>query len=83
MSHRSIQLAVREIGSYREIGALFTPPISAQAVSKWADNGVPGERVLTISEATSFRLRPHDLRPDLYPHPDDGLPEELRGRAAA
>lgn len=53
------------------------------AVANWLQRGqVPAERVIDIAHATSFRVTPHQLRPDLYPHPDDGLPEDLRGRAA-
>jgi len=76
----------RVIGSYAAIGAIFDPPVSPQAVSKWVDAGVPPDRVLTIARATDYLVTPHRLRPDLYPHPDDGLPEARRGeqgRAAA
>jgi DNA-binding transcriptional regulator YdaS (Cro superfamily) len=76
--------ACRLIGPYAKIGALFDPPVSPQGVAKWARDGVPPERVLPIAAATDFAVRPHDLRPDLYPHPDDALPEQRRqGRAAA
>lgn len=75
--------ACRLMGSYAKVGALFDPPVSPQGVAKWARDGVPPERVIPISAATGFEVRPHDLRPDLYPHPDDGLPDERRGRAAA
>ena len=75
--------ACRLIGPYAKIGALFDPPVSPQGVAKWAREGIPPERVLPIAAATGFEVRPHDLRPDLYPHPDDGLPDEKRGRAAA
>jgi DNA-binding transcriptional regulator YdaS (Cro superfamily) len=76
----------RAIGSYAAVGAIFAPPVSPQGVSKWADAGIPSERVLAISKATGYQVTPHELRPDLYPHPDDGLPAEHRGeqgRAAA
>ena len=83
MSANAFEMAVRAIGSYRAIGALFDPPISVQAVAKWVSAGVPPERVIAVAAAAGFRPSPHDLRPDLYPHPDDGLPQELRGRATA
>lgn len=73
----------RAIGSYAAIGAIFDPPVSPQGVSKWAEAGVPSERVLAVSKATGYEVTPHRLRPDLYPHPDDGLPPELRSGAAA
>lgn len=78
----------RLIGSYAAVGSIFDPPVSPQGVAKWADAGVPSERVLRIAEATGFEVTPHELRPDLYPNPDDALPRGARsspdqGRAAA
>lgn len=34
----------------------------------------PAEVVLPIAEALAWRITPHDLRPDLYPNPQDALP---------
>lgn len=73
----------KSLGSYAAIGAIFTPTISPQGVSKWSEAGVPSERVLALCRATNFDVTPHELRPDLYPHPDDGLPDERRRAAAA
>jgi DNA-binding transcriptional regulator YdaS (Cro superfamily) len=72
----AFQRACRWIGSYGAVGMLFEPRISAQAVAKWGEAGVPSERVLKVSEATAFRVTPHELRPDIYPNPTDGLPPE-------
>lgn len=82
--HRAAKL----IGSYAAVGLIFDPPVSPQGVSKWAEAGVPGERVLKMAEATDYEVTPHELRPDLYPNPDDGVPMSRRvppeqGRAAA
>ena len=38
----------------------------------------PAEVVLAIAEHLDYRLTPHELRPDLYPHPCDALPDALR-----
>lgn len=35
---------------------------------------VPVRRVIDISRATDWRVTPHDLCPDIYPNPTDGLP---------
>lgn len=51
-----------------------------QSVGYWLKNGLPAEHVLTISADVKFEVTPHQLRPDLYPHPEDGLPDELRGK---
>ncbi|EJD7033612.1 helix-turn-helix domain-containing protein [Enterobacter hormaechei] len=36
--------------------------------------GIPAERVLPIYGVTG--VTPHELRPDLYPNPTDGLPNQ-------
>ena len=53
--------------------------VSIQAVSKWQTR-VPAGVVIGLAESVQFQVTPHQLRPDLYPHPDDGLPPELRGK---
>jgi hypothetical protein len=47
-------------------------------VTNWIKRGVPAGMVLKVSGAVDWRVTPHQLRPDLYPHPDDGLPEDKR-----
>ena len=59
--------------------------VTRQAMQFWVDSEstVPPDRVLTVAAAFDWQVTPHELRPDLYPNPDDGLPPELRGRVAA
>ncbi len=40
---------------------------------------VPAELVCDVAKATGWKVTPHSLRPDIYRHPEDGLPAELRG----
>ena len=54
--------------------------LTHQAVSKW-DGVVPDGRVLEVCYGFDWAVTPHELRPDIYPHPDDGLPEHLRGKS--
>lgn len=50
-----------------------------QTINNWLSRGgVPDGKVRIFSEAIEYRKTPHQLRPDLYPHPNDGLPEHLR-----
>jgi len=42
----------------------------------------PPEKVLAVCEATDWQVTPHELRPDIYPNPTDGLPAEKSGEAA-
>jgi DNA-binding transcriptional regulator YdaS (Cro superfamily) len=53
--------------------------ISPAAVSKWDE--IPTDRVLAVSEFTNWKMTPHQFRPDIYPHPQDGLPEHMRHAA--
>lgn len=46
--------------------------LSRGAVSQW--DIVPAERVLAVAAATGWQVTPHELRPDIYPNPCDGLP---------
>jgi DNA-binding transcriptional regulator YdaS (Cro superfamily) len=55
--------------------------VSYQAVQNYLKTRTPSEKVIGVSEATNWQVTPHDLRPDLYPHPHDGLPEHLRSDA--
>ena len=50
--------------------------INSQAVSQWLK--APVDRVIAISAAINWLITPHLLRPDIYPHPSDGLPKEIR-----
>lgn len=44
---------------------------------------IPSDKVIQFAELSGWKATPHELRPDLYPHPDDGLPAELRSQVAA
>lgn len=57
--------------------------ITGQAVGLWYASGVPGEKVLPLCAAVNFKITPHEVRPDIYPHPDDGLPAAMRDQARA
>ena len=57
--------------------------VTPQAVSQWARGAlVPVPRVIEIARLSNWSVTPHDLRPDVYPHPDDGLPEDRRRHCA-
>ncbi|MEC5517497.1 YdaS family helix-turn-helix protein [Enterobacter hormaechei] len=67
-----IELAIFRSGSASTLGALIG--VSKMAVSLWRRKGIPAERVLPIYVVTG--VTPHELRPDLYPNPTDGLPKQ-------
>lgn len=47
------------------------------------DNRVPAENVLAVCKAVSWKVTPHELRPDIYPNPSDGLPCDKHSGEAA
>lgn len=58
--------------------------VKPQAVQQWVAAGrVPKHRVLSACRFVDFSVTPHELDPSLYPHPEDGIPVERRGKAAA
>ncbi|MCK6670788.1 helix-turn-helix domain-containing protein [Enterobacter roggenkampii] len=67
-----IDIAIIKCGSARALGALIG--VSKMAISLWRRNGIPAGRVLPVFNATG--VTPHELRPDLYPNPTDGLPKQ-------
>lgn len=77
----AFDLLCKELGPYSAIGAIFTPPVSPQGVGKWAEKGIPPERVIALARATGFRITPHQMRPDIYPLPTDGIPDDARAAA--
>jgi DNA-binding transcriptional regulator YdaS (Cro superfamily) len=61
------------------------PDIKQAHVWGWINRtkvGVSPEYVIPLAKSTGWRVTPHQLRPDIYPHPVDGLPEHLRDIAA-
>lgn len=50
--------------------------VTQSAVAQWVAGGtIKAEKVLDVCAATQWNCRPHDLRPDLYPNPGDGMPK--------
>lgn len=59
--------------------------IKQQHVWKWLNSPSeftpPSEWVIQICKSVDWNITPHDLRPDIYPNPSDGLPAEKREAA--
>ncbi|EPE0615628.1 transcriptional regulator, partial [Escherichia coli] len=49
----------------------------------WFKKRVPAEEVIPACEALDWGVTPHELRPDKYPNPTDGLPVEYQANAQA
>lgn len=55
---------------------------TAWGAAKWLREGLPAEHVLWLAEQTEWHFTPHQLAPQMYPHPDDGLPVNRRALPA-
>lgn len=74
-----------------ELGQRQAPPMRCKPQNVWAwlnrDGKVASEWARFVAEAVDYRVLPSEVRSDLYPNADDGVPLEKRhpdqGRAAA
>lgn len=82
MDNKALFKAVSVVGSQTALARKCG--VIQQHVWNWIhrDNRVPAEFALKVAEATDFEVRPHDLRPDLYPDADDCVPARNRDAAA-
>jgi len=46
-----------------------------QNVSRWINGRIPAERVIPLCKLLSWKVIPHELRPDLHPTPTSGIPD--------
>ncbi|HDV8498262.1 TPA: helix-turn-helix domain-containing protein [Enterobacter bugandensis] len=66
--------AIQTVGTATKLASMLG--IKPMSISRWKNRYrgvVPAERVLQIYNTTG--VTPHELRPDLYPNPTDGLPK--------
>ena len=66
--------AIKSAGTATNLATMLG--IKPMSVSRWKNRYqgvVTADRVLQIYAATG--VTPHELRPDLYPNPSDGLPK--------
>jgi DNA-binding transcriptional regulator YdaS (Cro superfamily) len=73
--------AIEICGSQKSLGARIGK--GQYLVSAWVRRGcrVSSEFVIAVSKAIDWQITPHELRPDIYPHPHDGLPDHMRSAA--
>lgn len=71
----ALDKAIKAAGSARKLGTALG--VTSMSVSHWKnrDQGiVPPMYIFPIFHMTG--VTPHELRPDLYPNPTDGLPQQ-------
>jgi DNA-binding transcriptional regulator YdaS (Cro superfamily) len=82
MDKSPLENAIEILGSQTEAAKILG--IKQAAVWKWLQKSPPmvsEGKALPLAKATGYRITPHQLRPDMYPHPADGLPEDMRSAA--
>ena len=77
----ALDRVINKVGSQQALAALIGGVQTR--VSEWKRRGqVAGDAVIPVCRAVDFEVTPNELRPDLYPHPDDGLPADRRAAIA-
>ncbi|WP_083764724.1 transcriptional regulator [Sodalis glossinidius] len=70
--NKQLQIKILAIMSQSELGRRLGK--RPQTISGWFKKRVPAEEVLPACNALNWKITPHELRPDKYPNPTDGLP---------
>ena len=76
----ALEKVIEIIGSQTSLGEKIG--LGQATVSAWINryqHKVGSDYVIAVAEAVEWKITPHELRPDIYPHPDDGLPDAMRG----
>ncbi len=77
---KALSKAIKAAGSARALALKLG--VSPMTVSYWqsrSEGQVPAARVISIFQVTG--VTPHELRPDLYPSPSDGVADHKQIRA--
>jgi len=77
----SMETLITHCGGVTKTAKLIA--VAQPVVSHWRQRGIPADRVLSVARATGWKVTPHQLRPDIYPNPTDGLPPEVQQQEAA
>lgn len=85
MDNKALSKAIEIVGSQAELARRVGGTVKQAHVWNWLhrERIVPADCVLAVAGATEWRVTPHQLRADIYPHPFDGLPSHLRTEQAA
>jgi DNA-binding transcriptional regulator YdaS (Cro superfamily) len=70
----TVQKKIISCGSQSELARRLGK--NSQTVSVWFRTQVASTEVLNACRVLDWQVTPHELRPDLYPNPTDGLPKD-------
>jgi len=71
----SLDMAIHILGSQSALASRVG--VKQAHVWNWLNRQgrqVPADKVIAVSRATDWQVTPHELRPDIYPNPTDGIP---------
>ncbi|AWK14167.1 YdaS family helix-turn-helix protein [Candidatus Fukatsuia symbiotica] len=71
MNHQ-IKKRIAGIASQTEIASCLG--YEPQTISLWLKNGVPPKKIICLCKVLAWQVTPHELNPNVYPNPTDGLP---------
>lgn len=78
MSIENFKKAISKAGTQTALAEKI-PNGKQTTIAQWIARGwVPPERVIDVCAAINYQVTPHEIRPDIYPHPDDALPDSMR-----
>lgn len=82
-SNDYLRLAVTMIGGQTKLAGVIG--VRQGHIWNWLnrDGQVPPEQAIPISRALNGEITPHQLRPDIYPNPTDGMPTVTKPEVAA
>jgi len=72
--YQAVESAVMKIGTWSSAAKLLGYK-TAWGLQKQAEK-LPPEKVLMLCAKSEWQVTPHELRPDIYPNPTDGLPAD-------
>jgi DNA-binding transcriptional regulator YdaS (Cro superfamily) len=84
MNKNSLLKVVEICGGQVALAAILATdeyPIKQAHVWGWLNkntDGIPAIHVIKACQCVNWQVTPHELRPDIYPHPEDGLPNDMR-----
>jgi DNA-binding transcriptional regulator YdaS (Cro superfamily) len=72
----TIEKAIMAAGGVRAIAAALG--MSGWGVRKWVHDGIPAKHIIWLSRQGRWQVKPHEIAPDIYPYPGDGMPRGKR-----
>ena len=80
--NRTVVMAGGQVALAVKLSSVMDRAISQGHVWQWLNNirgeTPPANYVIPICKAVDWKITPHELRPDIYPSPNDGLSSDKK-----